>query len=200
MRDFTGRAFRPASHPRRRPRESTPIPSRPPCAPGRTSFTDHAPGAVTEAPRSQEDAVNALSILVVTTDRRFLRAVVSLFEVDVEVRTAGNGIDCVRQLRDTTPNLLVLVPPVLWGTEAGVLAVMEEDPALRDVPVLVLPDPSKPDPTVAHFNPRSDLRKPHVARVVGRLCRCFRAHYSLGQFGAPVPRRLPALYAPRPPS
>jgi hypothetical protein len=141
--------------------------------------------------------VNALSVLIATTDRRFLRAVVSLLEVDVEVRTTENGIECVRQLRDATPDLLVLVPPVLWGTEAGVLAVLDEDPAVREVPVLLLPNPSCSDPTVAHFNPRSGLRKPHLARVVGRLCRCFREHYALGQYVAPLPHRLPALYVPR---
>jgi hypothetical protein len=142
--------------------------------------------------------VNALSILITTTDSRFLRAVVSLLEVDVEVRTAGNGIDCVRQLRDATPNLLVLIPPVLWGTEAGVLAVMEEDAALRDVSVLLLPNPSQADPTVAHFNQRSGLHHPHLARLVGRLCRCFREHYAF-QFGAPA-QRMPALQVPRSPS
>lgn len=144
--------------------------------------------------------MNALSILITTTDNRFLRAVVSLFEVDVEVRTAGNGIDCVRQLRDATPDLLVLLPPVLWGTEAGVFAVMEEDPALRGVSVLLLPNPAQADPTVAHFNPRAGVNNPHLARLVGRLCRCFREHYSLAQFVAPTAQRLPTLNVPRSPS
>ena len=142
--------------------------------------------------------MNALSILITTTDRRFLRAAVSLLEVDVEVRTSGNGIDCVGQLRDDAPDLLVLIPPVLWGTEAGVLAVMEEDPALRHVPVLLLPDPSQSDPTVAHFNARSGAGNRRLVRVVGRLCRCYRDHYALGQYVAPLPRRLPAVDAPRP--
>jgi hypothetical protein len=158
------------------------------------------PGADTVAPGCQEDTVNTLSILIATNDSRFLRAVVSLLEVDVEIRTAGNGIDCVRQLRDETPDLLVLIPPILWGTEAGVLAVMEEDPALRDVPVLLLPNPSQPDPTVAHFNPRSGLHNWHLARVVGRLCRCYREHYALGRFIAPRAPLAPALHVPRLPS
>jgi hypothetical protein len=53
---------------------------------------------------------------------------------------------------------------------------------------------------VAHLNARSCSHNPHLARVVGRLCRCFREHYALGQFVSPQAPRLPALQVPRSPS
>ena len=123
--------------------------------------------------------MNPLRLLIASADRRLLRTVVALFDPECEVRTAGTGLECVRKLRDGPPDLLVLVPPILWGGEAGVVAVMADDPALHRVPILVLPDPVGPDPAMAQFVPRQTGRSAPVTRVVGRLCRCFRHHYCL---------------------
>jgi hypothetical protein len=82
--------------------------------------------------------VNHSRILVATTDTRLLRSLVILLEEDCEVVAARNGLDCVGKLRAAPPDLLVLVPPLLWGSEAGVLALMQEDPELSRVPVLFL--------------------------------------------------------------
>ena len=56
----------------------------------------------------------------------------------LEVATATSGLDCVAQLRTFVPDALVLEPELLWGGADGVLAVMEEDPTVPRVPVLVL--------------------------------------------------------------
>jgi CheY-like chemotaxis protein len=112
--------------------------------------------------------MNHFKILVTTTDARLLRSLVTLLEEDCEVVAAQNGLDCVAKLRAAPPDLLVLVPPLLWGSEAGVLAVMEEDPELRRVPVLFLAESDALQEAV------SDDAPPRVARVVGRLCRWVR--------------------------
>jgi hypothetical protein len=130
--------------------------------------------------------VNSLRLLIASADRRLLRSVVALFDPDCAVRTATSGIECVRQLRDGPPDLLVLVPPVLWGGEAGVVAVMGDDPALHAVPILVFPDPAADGPSIAQFVPRATGHSARVAHVVGRLCRCFRHHYCLTE-AAPAP-------------
>jgi CheY-like chemotaxis protein len=112
--------------------------------------------------------VNHLRILVATTDNRLLRSLVTLLEDDCEVVAAKNGLDCVAKLRAAPPDLLVLIPPLLWGSEAGVLAVMQEDPDLSQVPVLFLAEADTLQEAV------SDDAPPRVARVVGRLCRWVR--------------------------
>ena len=39
-----------------------------------------------------------------------------------ELRTAVNGLDCVAQLRECVPDVLVLEPQLPWGGGDGVLA------------------------------------------------------------------------------
>ena len=135
--------------------------------------------------------MNHLQRLVASADRRLLRSVVALFDPECEVRTATSGLECVRKLRDAPPDLLVLVPPILWGSEAGVMAVMGDDPALDRIPVLVFPDPADPGPSVAQFVSRATGHSARIAHVVGRLCRCFRHHYCLGET-APAAARAAA--------
>lgn len=48
-----------------------------------------------------------------------------------EVTAATNGLQCVDQLRETAPTILVLDPEMLWGGGEGVLDwLREEDPML----------------------------------------------------------------------
>src|SRR5256885_16799972 len=125
-----------------------------------------------------------LRLLVASADRRLLRTVVALFDPECEVHTAGSGLECVRKLRDGPPDLLVLVPPILWGGEAGVVAVMADDPALYRVPVLVLPDPAGPDPPGARFDPRQPGHSARGAPLPGRGGRGFRPPHCLTTAGA----------------
>jgi carbon storage regulator len=54
------------------------------------------------------------------------------------VMAVTTGLECVERLRDGAPDLLVLEPSVLWGRGDGVLAMMQEDPNIPRVPVIVL--------------------------------------------------------------
>ncbi len=55
-----------------------------------------------------------------------------------DVETAGDGLECVAQLRRFQPNLLVLAPDLPWGSGEGVLALMYEDPEIPCIPVILL--------------------------------------------------------------
>jgi CheY-like chemotaxis protein len=91
--------------------------------------------------------VPTLRTLVSTTDPSLRHTVTSAFEeVGCEVLTAASGVECVEKARDASPDLLVLLPPLLWGSVAGVLAVLHEDPRTSRVPVLILSQPINEGP------------------------------------------------------
>ncbi len=51
---------------------------------------------------------------------------------------AASGLECVARLRDSSPDILVLDPAVPWGGGDGVLAMMDEEPDVPRVPVIVV--------------------------------------------------------------
>jgi two-component system chemotaxis response regulator CheB len=54
------------------------------------------------------------------------------------VACAGNGVECIEQLRLIQPHVLVLEPEIPWGGGAGVIDWMLSDPALPTTPVIAL--------------------------------------------------------------
>ena len=54
------------------------------------------------------------------------------------VATADDALDCIANLRDFEPHILVLDDELQWGRTSGVLAFLNEDPSLPSVPVIVL--------------------------------------------------------------
>src|SRR5690349_4307842 len=84
----------------------------------------------------------ALRVLVTTTDPAQRRTAVATFEgAGCEVRAADGGADCVEQARVWAPDLLVLLPPLLWESVAGLLAELHDGPGTRHVPALILAQP-----------------------------------------------------------
>jgi CheY-like chemotaxis protein len=65
-----------------------------------------------------------------------------------QVRTSGGGVECLAQLRQGAPHLLILDLDLPWGGVEGVLAVMRDDPRLARVPV-ILTSAGVPPETVA---------------------------------------------------
>jgi DNA-binding response OmpR family regulator len=55
-----------------------------------------------------------------------------------EVCTTDDGVQCIEAVRRFLPDLLVLDPDLLWVGGDGVLAVLDRDPKLSFVEVLVL--------------------------------------------------------------
>ena len=95
-----------------------------------------------------------------------------LLQEDLELVTAVNGLECVAQLCEQVPDILVLEPELPWGGGDGVLAIMGELPQLAAVPVMVLTSCRDPRllEAVATF-PVSDYQlKPLAAdRLAARL-------------------------------
>ena len=49
-----------------------------------------------------------------------------------------SGLECIRQLRSNDWDMLIIDPSIPWGGGDGVLALMNEDPCMSNVPVIVL--------------------------------------------------------------
>lgn len=80
-----------------------------------------------------------IRILIADPDRFLLGEYRShLSQLGYDVITAATGLECVAQLRESRPDVLVLEPLLPWGGGAGVLALMHEDPAITLVPVLLV--------------------------------------------------------------
>jgi DNA-binding response OmpR family regulator len=57
-----------------------------------------------------------------------------------DVKIASNGLRCVAILREFHPDVMVLNHELPWGGGDGVLKLMNEDPATRNVPVILITD------------------------------------------------------------
>lgn len=102
-------------------------------------------------------------VLVTTTNPPLQNAATSAFaEAGCEVQTADGGVDCIEKARASVPDLLVLLPPLLWGSVAGVLAVLHDDPATRRVPVLIVAPPADESPVRT-----PQLLQPHASEGEG---------------------------------
>lgn len=109
-------------------------------------------------------------VLVTTTDGDQLRSLTGALDDYCHVAGAETGLDCLTRLRAEPPDLLVLAPPLLWGSAAGILAVMQEDPRLHDVPVLFLSDSDMFRATAQSDPP------PGLIRVINRVCKWAHKH------------------------
>jgi CheY-like chemotaxis protein len=76
-----------------------------------------------------------------------------LLQGGFELATAVSGLECVAQLRECVPDLLVLEPQLPWGGGEGVLAMMGETPEFATIPVIVL----------------TSCRDPHMLEAVSRF-------------------------------
>jgi CheY-like chemotaxis protein len=76
-----------------------------------------------------------------------------------QVRTSGAGFECLAQLRQCSPDLLMLDRLLAWGGADGVLAVMREDPSLARIPVILTS-------TEAFSEALSGLVSPPVVQVL----------------------------------
>lgn len=55
-----------------------------------------------------------------------------------EVLTSHDGLDCLEKLRRHSPDIMVLEPMLPWGGGDGVLTLMNEEPDIPKIPVLLL--------------------------------------------------------------
>ncbi len=57
-----------------------------------------------------------------------------------EALVASSGLECIACLRDCPPDVLVLSGDLLWGGSEGVLEIMDEEPTLNAIPVILVAD------------------------------------------------------------
>ena len=55
-----------------------------------------------------------------------------------EVSITSGGLDCVRQLRSSPPDLLILEAPLHWGGSEGVLEVAQNELGSSALPVILV--------------------------------------------------------------
>jgi DNA-binding response OmpR family regulator len=95
-----------------------------------------------------------------------------LLEEGFEVTPALSGLECFERMIEYVPDVLVLEPQLPWGGGAGVLAMMGVNPALANVPVMMLTSCRDPQvlEEVSRF-PIGDYQIKPLSpdRLVGRL-------------------------------
>lgn len=79
-----------------------------------------------------------LRVLIADADTVLLSAYRAYLIEGIDTYTVTSGLDCLDQLRRWQPDILVLNADLPWGSGLGVLEVMQEDPAIPIVPVLLL--------------------------------------------------------------
>lgn len=114
-------------------------------------------------------------VLIADPDESLLAIYRELLQKDFDVATASNALKCVRRLRQVVPDVLILEPQLPWGGGDGVLSIMRDDPALADVPVMLLTACRDPKvlQSVAPFSIDDYYVKPlapaHLATRIRRL-------------------------------
>jgi len=125
-----------------------------------------------------EDACMSVRVLLADRDAFLLASCRDrLGQRGATVATATTGLDCIKTLRDFSPDVLVLEAELLWGGGDGVLAVIEEQPELR--PSLVILVSYASDRGLLHrvsrFKVDDYQRKPltatrlvnHISKLIG---------------------------------
>jgi len=118
----------------------------------------------------------SIRILIADPDRYLLAAYkAQLSSGGFDVATAQNGLECLRRLREFTPDVLVLEPSIPWGGGDGILSLLHEEPTLPEVRViLVLTSGCSPHVlyNIAPFPVSDYLTKPVTGKFLAERIRC----------------------------
>lgn len=117
----------------------------------------------------------ATRVLIADPDRHLLAAYKEHLSLEgFEVATARDGLECLRRLREFAPDALVLEPAIPWGGGDGIVAMMQEEPDLPEVClVLLLTHGCNPAIlyNIATFPISDYLAKPTTARNLAQRLR-----------------------------
>jgi len=80
-----------------------------------------------------------------------------------EAFVASSGLECIACLRDGPPDVLVLSCELLWGGTEGVLGIMDEEPTLDTIPVILVTGEESEPKTVFEAGSRvvDRVKKPY---------------------------------------
>jgi CheY-like chemotaxis protein len=95
--------------------------------------------ADSQADTPNTDSTGTSTILVVDDNAQNLELLVAyLDDLDCEVRTAVDGVDCLEQVQQSVPDLILLdvMMPRMSGFE--VCRKLKSDPNTRDVPIVMV--------------------------------------------------------------
>lgn len=80
-----------------------------------------------------------MRILIADSDRTFLENFQSyIWDNGFDAETATTGLECSAILYRYVPDILVIDRELLWGGCDGVLAKMQADPTLAQIPIIIL--------------------------------------------------------------
>ena len=107
-----------------------------------------------------------MRILIADADATFLEAFQAyMWENGFDAETSTNGLECSEILNRFIPDVLVIERNLLWGGCEGVLAKMQNDPRLLQIPIVVLVSNSEDEyDTLSNPNVVAWLRKPFLLR------------------------------------
>ncbi len=124
---------------------------------------------------SGNEIIDSTSVLVVDDDQAIQDTLREILQDEgYRVQTAGNGVEALRVLRRVRPSLIVLDlnMPILSGDEFRVVQCL--DPALRDIPTVVLSAVDRLDARTPGLGVEVCLAKPiklgDLLAVVKRFC------------------------------
>jgi DNA-binding response OmpR family regulator len=88
-----------------------------------------------------------------------------------QVQISAGGLECLDQLRQSSPVLLILDWHLPWGGADGLLAVMREDPQLARIPVILTTSEATPEASSGGIGSRvvRVIRKPFSLATLHRL-------------------------------
>lgn len=78
-------------------------------------------------------------LLIADSDESILPIYARFFAANgCRVEAAKSGLECLDRLRNFLPDAAIIDAHLPWGGGDGVLAAMEDDPALKRIPVVLL--------------------------------------------------------------
>jgi DNA-binding response OmpR family regulator len=85
-----------------------------------------------------QSASKPIRVLIADPDEMLLAEYRQYAHDQFDVVTALNGVECIKQIRQQKPDVLILEPRLHWGCGEGVLTMMHEVMDMATVPVMLL--------------------------------------------------------------
>jgi len=119
------------------------------------------------------DWEQVMRVLIADCDSEFLEIAKRFMnQCGHEALVASNGLECIACLRGCLPDVVVLDCELLWGGSDGVCELMNGDPTLAAIPVILITDETLDSKTDAGAGLRvvDQVEKPYSLRqLIGRI-------------------------------
>jgi carbon storage regulator CsrA len=133
-------------------------------------------------PTLKEESMRTCVLLVDPDEFLLSRYAEYLAKQGYEVFVSQNALDCLEKLRKYSPDIMVLEPMLPWGGGDGVLAMMNEEPDVPKMPVLLLTYGTAPNVLynissydISDFQKKPLSEKRLAERIAQIICQCRRS-------------------------